>query len=260
MMNELFFKFETGAATDVGCKREVNEDAYLTRAEFGLWVVADGMGGHAAGDFASQAIVEELNSVGHAVSEDDLIARVMARLSRANDRIQSRAAQIERGSIGATVVALLVSGPRYICIWAGDSRCYLLRGDQLVQQSRDHTEVQALIDAGSISQDEAASWPRKNVITRAVGVSAELNCDMVTGRLEPGDVFLLCSDGLTEHVSDPEISQSMGRGTMTQVCADLIDTTLQRGAKDNVTVIAISCQAADPAEGWLDADTLDDLA
>ena len=254
------FSFDTGQATDVGCRRSVNEDALLARPDLGLWVVADGMGGHEAGDFASATIVEELAHVGHAASPDDLRARVMARLSRANDRILDHSHDLGRGAIGATVVAILANGEDYACIWSGDSRAYLLRDGRLVQQSRDHTEVRALLDAGSITAEEAANWPRKNVITRAIGVTDRPECDMVVGQLRPGDRFLLCSDGLTEHVTDPEIADHLDRMGPQDACDALIRQTLERGAQDNVTVIAFRCDPLPEDDDRVLENVLDDLA
>ncbi len=246
-----FFTFETGQATDVGCHRQVNEDNFLSRPDYGLWVVADGMGGHAAGDFASLTIVQELNSVGVPASADDLRARFMERLTRANDTILHHAAQIDRGTVGATVVSLLVHGEDFACIWSGDSRAYLLRDGHLVQQSRDHTEVRALLDAGTITAEEAENWPRKNVITRAIGVTPQPECEFVAGRLEVGDVFILCSDGLTEHLSDDDIAHYAASLPAQEACDAMVRETLARGARDNVTVISMRCLAPPP---WPDPD------
>lgn len=241
-----YFTFETGQGSDVGCKRKINEDSYLSRPDYGLWVVADGMGGHAAGDFASQTIVHELNSIGVAVSPDDLVARFNERLTRANDVIRAHAVELQGGMIGATVAALLVHQTQFDCIWSGDSRLYLLRDGRLTQQSRDHTEARALLDAGSITAEEAANWPRKNVITHAVGVSEKPICERVTGELQLGDLFLICSDGLTEHITDAEIEQMLLNYAPQDAVAKLIEETVRRGARDNVTVIAMRCADAPP--------------
>lgn len=241
-----FFSLETGQASDVGRVRQINEDSLLTRPEFGLWVVADGMGGHAAGDFASQTIVGELASVGVPASAEDLQARFMQRLVRANEAILHHAEQLGSGQIGATVVALLIHEADYACIWSGDSRAYLWRAGHLVQQSRDHTEVMALLDAGTITPDEAAHWPRKNVITRAIGVTPSPQCDIVTGRAEIGDVFLLCSDGLTEHLSAADIALALAQLPPQAACDAMIAEVLARGAKDNVTVVAVRCLPPPP--------------
>lgn len=255
MHSNEYFTFDTGQATDVGCHRQVNEDNFLSRPDYGLWVVADGMGGHAAGDFASLTIVQELNSVGVPASADDLRARFMERLTRANDTILHHAAQIDRGTVGATVVSLLVHGDDFACIWSGDSRAYLLRGGHLVQQSRDHTEVRALLDAGSITAEEAAHWPRKNVITRAIGVSAQPDCDFVAGKLLQGDIFILCSDGLTEHLTDDDIAEHAAKLPAQDACDAMVRETLARGARDNVTVILVRCLPPPPVPD-LDEETL----
>ena len=246
-LNE-YFLFETGFATDLGCRREINEDDLLSRPDFGLWVVADGMGGHAAGDFASHTIVTELQSVGVSASPEDLEARFGERLIRANDKILEHAASLGRGTIGATMVALLVHGDEYSCIWSGDSRIYLLRGGRITQCTRDHTELRAMLDAGSITEEEARTWPRRNVITRAIGVSAKPACDKVTGRLQPDDCFVLCSDGLTEHLEDDEIADFAGRLPPKDACRAMIEETLRRGARDNVTVITVRTVPAPPPE------------
>ncbi len=238
--NEVF-SFQTGQATDVGLVREHNEDSHLSRPDFGIWVVADGMGGHEAGDFASQTIVDEIASVGVASSAQDLQARFLERLSRAHARIQAHALAMGNGTVGATVVALLVFEDAYACIWSGDSRVYLMRDGALSRQTLDHTEVQELLTAGAITPAEAEAWPRKNVITRAIGVSESPRCDVVTGQLADGDTFLLCSDGLTEHLSDPEIAARMEADHPQTVCDALMALTLERGARDNVTTLAVRC-------------------
>lgn len=253
-------QFETGSATDVGCRRDVNEDALFVRPELGLWAVADGMGGHEAGDFASSAIVRQIASIGSAASDDDLTSRFMDRLLQANRLIRARGAELGGCMVGSTVVALLVHGCSYACVWSGDSRAYLLRNGQMVQQSRDHTEANALLAAGTITQEEADNWPRKNVITRAIGTGNEPQCEQVSGKLEPGDIFCLCSDGLTEHLQDHEIAACLASMPPQQACDALIRETLNRGARDNVTVVAVRCMATAGGGGWPADDIMDDLA
>ena len=262
MHSNEFFSFQTGQATDVGCVREINEDSFLTLPEAGVWVVADGMGGHAAGDYASRTIVQELFSIGMPGSGDDLQARFMERLVRANDQILQYAAELDRGTIGATVVALLVHGTDYACIWSGDSRIYLMREGKLVQQTKDHTEVRALLDAGTITQEEADNWPRKNVITRAIGVTDYPECEVMGGALRLGDDFLLCSDGLTEHLADDEIARYLTDYEPQEACDRMIAEVLTRGGKDNVTVIIMRCLPPPPVSEDQDfvAAELDDLA
>ncbi len=246
-MQTEFFLFDTGAATDTGRVRDHNEDSYFVRPESGVWVVADGMGGHDAGDFASQTITGEMETVGFSISAGDLQARFMERLGRAHHKIGEHAISLGGGTVGATLVALLVYEESYACIWSGDSRIYRMRNGSLEQLTRDHTEVQELLDAGMIGEEEAENWPRKNVITRAIGVSEEPNCDVVSGEIRQGDMLLLCSDGLTEHNSDADIVAALQRGETAQsICNDLIAQTLDRGAKDNVTAVVVRCLPPEP--------------
>lgn len=249
MIENEYFSFSTGKATDTGRVRDHNEDSHMTRQDFGVWVVADGMGGHDAGDFASQAITHEVSSVGMSSSLPDLTARFLERLTRAHETIRSHPSVLQGGTVGSTVVALLAYEENYACVWSGDSRIYLMRSGQLIQQTKDHTEVQELLSSGAISEEEAEQWPRKNVITRAVGVWDDPYCDIVEGTLEDNDVFLLCSDGLTEHLSDADILEHLkvvaSGGSAHEVCNTLIAETLERGAKDNVTCVITHCVARD---------------
>ncbi|MEP3348226.1 MAG: protein phosphatase 2C domain-containing protein [Litoreibacter sp.] len=235
--------YETGAGSDTGVVRDHNEDSYLTKPESGVWVVADGMGGHEAGDFASQTIVERISSIGRPASAPDLQARFMERLTRAHDLIVEQSQALGGATIGATLVALLAHEDLFACIWSGDSRIYLLRNGEFNQVTRDHTEVQELLNSGAITEEQAEHWPRKNVITRAIGVSQSPNTDETFGSLEAGDVFLLCSDGLTEHVEDHEMATVLKSHDPQAACDALIETTLSRGARDNVTVIVVRCSA-----------------
>ncbi len=231
--------FESAYVTDVGRVRDHNEDAALSRPDLGLWVVADGMGGHAAGDFASATIVDAASSVGLASSLDDLESRLLERLSRAHFDVALRGAELG-GTVGSTVVALMVHGDRWACAWAGDSRLYRLRDSRLERLSRDHTEVQALLAQGTISEAEARTWPRRNVITRAIGVTEDPLCDHVRGDVAAGDVFMLCSDGLTEHLEDFEIAEGLASGQEANaICHHLVGQTLERGASDNVTCVVV---------------------
>ncbi|MEM9435610.1 MAG: SpoIIE family protein phosphatase [Pseudomonadota bacterium] len=238
------FEFDTSERSDVGCIRKVNEDSVLAAPKSGLWLVADGMGGHAAGDFASQSIVGQMETLGIPAGALDLRARFMRRLSTANASILTHSVELGKGAIGSTVAALLIQQDHYACIWSGDSRVYRYRQGQLTRVTRDHTEVQQLIDNGTITEDQAFDWPQRNVITRAIGVTDVPECDMVEGGLADGDIFLLCSDGLTEYYHDSELEGVLARtppDALDVLCDQLIETAKERGGKDNVSVIIVRC-------------------
>ena len=168
-MNQVF-QYTSAAVSDVGRVRSLNEDAYLSRPDLGLWVVADGMGGHDAGDVASGMIVERLDKLQAPESARSFLNNVTGLLQGVNDELRQRAkAQGDNCVIGSTVVAFLVYGRHYACVWAGDSRIYRLHRGRLQRLTRDHSYVQELIDRGNLSPEEAASHPQANVITRAVG-------------------------------------------------------------------------------------------
>jgi protein phosphatase len=238
-MQEACVMFETGAATHVGKVRERNEDSYLTRPETGIWAVADGMGGHEAGDLASRTIIEALGSIEHPTSAADLLSLCENQVALANGRLKTFSR--ERGGviIGATLAVLLTYDSHYACVWSGDSRIYVVRAGQITQLSRDHTEVQELVSQGVITPKEAKVWSGKNVITRAIGVFDEPELEMLSGPLEPGDSFVICSDGLTHHVDDDEILNCVHSHLSQQACDRLLELTLERGAVDNVTVIVV---------------------
>src|SRR4051794_20448370 len=227
------FLFDTGSASHVGQVRSLNEDRCVARPDLGLWAVADGMGGHKAGDVASTALAEALGSIGRAISAPDLLARFEDRVLRANASIRKVAA-LRGGIIGSTLAALLVFGRHYACVWSGDSRVYLLRNGDLRQLSRDHSEVQDLVDSGAMTLAEARTSPQRNVITRAIGVTPEPELEITQGDLQDGDRFLICSDGLTTHVEDVEIKHTIDRQEAQSACNALIALTLERGATDNV--------------------------
>jgi serine/threonine protein phosphatase PrpC len=243
-MNGRFFRFDTWAVSDKGCVRDINEDQYLVEPSLGLWVVADGMGGHDAGEVASTAIVEHLGTIGIASSAPDLRARFEDRLARANREIQKISMSRNGAVIGSTVAALVAYDQQFACIWSGDSRVYRVRNGEITQLSRDHTEVQELLDHGIITQQEALTWARRNVITKAVGVSPEIMIDIEQGQIEAGDIFLLCSDGLTAHVSSAEMLEALANNPPRDACERLLQLTLSRGGTDNVTVIVVHCRKA----------------
>jgi serine/threonine protein phosphatase PrpC len=246
------FVFRTAWVTDVGRVRELNEDSVLARPEIGLWAVADGMGGYGGGDVASQAVVAGLKTLAPNASAAHLLAEFEQEISRANSQLRTLARARGAAVMGTTLVALLVHGSHFACVWCGDSRVYLSRGGVLTQVSRDHSEVQELIDSGLIDEVEAYSWPRRNVVTRALGVSDQADLEIVDGRAYVDDRFLLCSDGLVVHVADEEIAALLSARDPQQACDDLLNLTLERGASDNVSIIVVDC-AEDERAPYSDA-------
>jgi serine/threonine protein phosphatase PrpC len=234
-------KFDTGAVTHVGKVRTVNEDSFASHPEFGVWAVADGVGGYEAGEVASQLIAESISSIGPPVSADDQLARFIERITRSNDEIRQLAQERDGAFMGSTIAAVLIADNQFNCVWSGDSRVYRIRDRAIEQISHDHSEVQELLDKGVLTEEEAKDWPRRNVITRAVGVFDDPELDIREGAIENGDVFVLCSDGLTGHVSDEEICAMIENKRPQAACDELVETTLSRGAKDNVTVIIVRC-------------------
>ncbi len=230
-------KFVSGASTDVGRVRQENEDSYLVLPERGVFAVADGMGGHEGGSLASTAVVDSLRAIDEPKTVNELLAQCRDRLSRANRELLGIADRRGGKIIGTTVAALLAWEGYYACVWSGDSRIYLVRQGAIQQVSRDHTEVAELVAEGLLSAEEARTWPRRNVITRAVGVRGELEIEIAQGVLEKGDTFVLCSDGLTAHVRDSEILEHAVGNAPQGACDSLVALTMERGATDNVTVV-----------------------
>jgi len=248
------FLFRVGCVTDVGRVREHNEDSVLAKPAVGLWVVSDGMGGYGNGDIASRAVVEALETLAPNESAPGLLADFEQKIIGVNAELRSLARSRNRQMIGATLVALIVHGAHYACIWCGDSRAYLHRNKGLTQVSRDHSEVQELIDRGVLSKEEARTWPGRNVITRALGASDQAELDIVDGPVHAGDRFLLCSDGLIAHVTDDEIAARLAADDPQAACDDLLQLTLGRGASDNVSIIVVDCgRLADAPQAGADA-------
>lgn len=231
-------QFECVSRTDVGLKRKINEDSLLAETDRGLWVVADGMGGHHKGEVASAAVVDALRRLPDYEDLDKLTSAAIEALRQVNDELICLAqSEDSERTIGTTVVGLLVLGERFRCFWAGDSRAYWLRSGEIMRLSRDHSLVQDLIDAGMLTPEEAEVHENSNVITRAVGVRERLEVDTVSGDAQSGDYFVLASDGLTRLVADDEIAAELSNGSLEQAADKLIATVLERGAPDNVSVI-----------------------
>jgi protein phosphatase/serine/threonine-protein phosphatase Stp1 len=233
-------RFRSWAVTHPGAKRTHNEDAYVDRPDLGLWAVAAGAGGHAAGEVASGMIAEALESIPPELSASELLAQVRLAIEQTHAALREEAAR--RGPdvmVASTVVVMLARGDHFACLWAGDSRAYLLREGMLRQITRDHSLVQELLEAGAIGPDDVMNHPRGNVITRAVGAEVEaFALDKVSDRLVPGDRFLLCSDGLCKTLPEDEMANLLAAidGTPPQA---LVDAALAANASDNVTAVAV---------------------
>lgn len=231
--------WSSASISHVGMVRKLNEDACLELAARGIWAVADGMGGHAAGDFASRSIVEALASLPEPASLGDAVSAVHERLQLINTRLAEEARQRREQVIGSTAVVLLAYGPHAVVIWAGDSRAYRYREDELQQLTRDHSQVEELVAQGLITRQQAQRHPGSNVITRAVGVMDPLELDSEMFDVHEGDMFLLCSDGLYNEVSEHEIREALAVGDCQYSCQLLVDRALAHGARDNVTVVVV---------------------
>ena len=232
--------FECVSRTDVGLKRKINEDAVLVRTERGLWAVADGMGGHDAGEVASAKVTESLLHLPIVYHLDELVEAAVEALQQVNRELiaLARSDHTPR-TIGSTVVGLAIASGEFRCFWAGDSRCYRIRDDSIMQLTRDHSLVQDLVDAGMLDPAEAEGHPDANVITRAVGVRDNLRIETIGGDARPGDIFLLASDGLTRPLEDEEIYEELTINPPDVAAGNLLDMVMTRGAPDNVSFVIV---------------------
>jgi len=219
--------------------RQINEDAFLELPEHGLWVVADGMGGHSAGDYVASLIVDTLRRSPPADALSNYSFLLRTALTEVNSAVREETRRRGLGMMGSTVVTLAIKGDRGVCLWAGDSRLYRLRGGELQGISRDHSYVQDLQDSGLLTEAQARVHPRANIVTRAIGVEDTLNLAMIDLDILPGDTYLLCSDGLNKTAEDHEIRDVLGHADPWQVVRSLVHLGLTRGAPDNITAIVV---------------------
>lgn len=234
-------KFESNSITHVGLVRKLNEDAYSERSDIGVWVVADGMGGHDAGEVASNAVVNAIGRLAPSQTFDDTLSAVKRCLKDTNLQLHEQAiAYAKRRAPGTTVVVLIIDGSQGAVVWVGDSRIYMCREQQLTQLTRDHSHVQSLVDQGFISAEEAESHSLANIITRAIGILDPVDLDSRLIDVLPGDQFLLCTDGLNRLVSNHEIESAMNTLGSKDAIQSLLKTTLDRGASDNVTLVHVN--------------------
>jgi len=226
--------------THTGHLRSHNEDACIDLPERQIWAVADGMGGHAEGDVASAEVAQALQGLAELATLDDLVAAAREALARVNTSLRHRAmARPLTDVIGSTVVALLARGNQAACLWAGDSRAYLLRGGRLLALTHDHNVLEELRKQGGLGLADPAAVQSANALTRAVGGADSLELDEVRVQVQPEDRFLLCSDGLTREVPDIEIGEALAKPTPDAVCETLIERALASGGHDNVTVAVL---------------------
>jgi protein phosphatase len=236
--------------TDVGRRRESNEDDFLLEPGSGVYAVADGMGGHAAGEIASHLAIETLREVLHrdgtaieTRSADEATEWLRDAVVEANRRIcDSIRLHEERRGMGTTVVALVQAGHDAVVGHVGDSRMYLLRGDELIRMTSDHSWVNEQVKLGLMNDDTAQRHPMRNIVTRALGSRPDVLVDVATLQVRPGDVLLLCSDGLNTMLSDEQIRGTVAghRHDPEAACRALVEEANRHGGEDNVTVVVAS--------------------
>ncbi len=226
----------SAGATHVGHVRTINEDSFLDSREQGLWVVADGMGGHSQGDRASQEIIAKLSEFKASDDVETNLQQLMEQLESANRMCrESNDGQV----MGSTVAALHVVNQRGFLLWAGDSRIYRLRDAELLQLTDDHSLVQELHRLGELTAEEAENHPSSNVITRAIGVNDELEVQVRETEIRAYDRFLLCSDGLFKDLQPGELHTLMALPSTQHARDELLSLALQRGGRDNVTLVIV---------------------
>lgn len=240
MNTSQLYSWQSVALTHTGNVRQLNEDSFLERSDIGHWAVADGMGGHTAGDVASQRVVEVLADQPVLPDFADFVEQVEGRLMIANRQLIEMAGGADR-VIGTTVAGLVIHQAHYLIYWCGDSRVYLYRKGRLVQQTTDHTYTQELVEQGKLRPEEMRTHPENNVITRAVGAAPELFLDMDLRSLQPGDLFLICSDGLDKELDEQEIESYLARGLgdIGSTASALMECALARGGRDNISLILV---------------------
>lgn len=230
--------------THVGVVRSGNEDNFLLDFQHGVFIVADGMGGHAAGEVASEMAVEiiakELGNI-RTLADDAVNDRMRTAIRSANQAIFERTlAEADKRGMGTTTTVLVLFARRYLIGQVGDSRAYLLRGGQLLQLTKDHSYVQEQVDAGLLTADQARTHPYSNVITRCVGANEDVIPDVYFGTVETGDVILLASDGLTGMLEDEQLASILAMpGAPDERVNRLISEANRRGGLDNITAIVV---------------------
>lgn len=246
--------------TDIGRKRQRNEDSYLVNDKIGLYIVADGMGGHAGGEFASKiavSTVEEiirgedrvksnvpadsyLDSTVSATTESVEQDRLKDAINRAGNMIVRRAFEDpELKGMGTTSTVMFISEDKAYIAHVGDSRAYCVRDNEIIQITEDHSLVHEQLKSGLITEEEAKTHQLKNIITRSVGVQEDVEVDTIVWKIQPGDAYLLCSDGLSNMMNDDEMQEIISKSDVEQGARDLVDLANSRGGEDNITLILL---------------------
>jgi len=238
-------RIECGVRSDQGKIRSSNEDACVADVKNALFVVADGMGGHAAGEIASQIAASTVEEVVAAekISATDMQSLLRLAVAKANRRVyETQMSKPECRGMGSTLTVLSFMDGQYYVAQVGDSRAYLFRDNILNQLTQDHSLVWPLFESGILSKDDISHHPQKNLITRSVGTHPEVEADLKNGLACEGDIFLLCSDGLTDVLSDRDIRNILaGDGSSTQEMSELlVEAANSGGGPDNVTVVVVS--------------------
>ena len=232
-------QWSSASRTDVGCVRALNEDACLDQPQRGLWAVADGMGGHTAGDLASGMIVRALGAFAVPNALTSFSATARGTLQTVNHQLREEAARRGVRMIGSTVAVLMAKGREFAWLWAGDSRIYLYRDAQLEALTTDHSYVAELQAQGHLSAEAARHHPSQHLITRAVGAADWLDLDEGRIVVRDGDLFLLCSDGLSNEVQAPEMVRALEAGDCQRAADLLVEMALQAGGRDNITAVVV---------------------
>ena len=230
----------SASETNVGVVRKINEDAVFSKPDINLWAVADGMGGHEAGNIASNMIVNMLDDIETKTNLDVFVSTIEDKILDVNKRLlEYSEIMLEGRIIGSTVAILLIKGRIGVCMWAGDSRLYRYRNNSIKQLTVDHSHVAELVKHGTISAEEADSHPDANVITRAVGTCENLYVDIDVFDVSVGDTFMLCTDGLYNAVNEESIIDCLHEDNIETATNNLIETSLNNGAADNVSVVLV---------------------
>lgn len=241
------------ALSDTGIRRTANQDAYLLDDELGVYLVADGMGGHAGGEVAAAMAVEsvhdelavhrELLDAGTPAKQQDVLEAFAGAVSSANDRIRRRARSDQSlYGMGTTFTGVAFAAGQAFLAHVGDSRCYQIRSGAILQLSEDHTLVEEMIRAGLLSPEERATSPMRHVLSRSVGAAQEVTVDLMSVPTQPGDIFVLCSDGLANVVEASEIRDTVLGSFLRDVPRELVALANSRGGPDNITIVVLAVE------------------